>query len=135
MIDAPTATTFKTRFPEFGPVSDDLVELVILEAVDAVGDNWLERDRTLARLLLTAHNLSMEGEPARSKSLAKGGAVQNAQSGPVTSFKDGDVAVTFGGTGSGASGTGSAEIEFGKTSYGARYLVLMRKNFPTAFAV
>lgn len=125
---APTPTTFKARYPEFVTVSDSLIALVLGEAFDQVGDTWLERDRARAQMLLTAHNLTMEGEPGRT---ATGSS--SAGTGFVKRRKVGDVEVEFatpGGSSGGSSGNG-----FSSTSYGQEYLRLMRLNFPTAIAV
>ncbi|CTQ67134.1 DUF4054 domain-containing protein [Roseibium alexandrii] len=125
----PTAAEFKTRFPEFSPVSDALVDMILAETDAAVGTNWLERDRPVAVNLLTAHNLSMEGEPERSKAIAEGRSVSNAQSGPVSAMKVGDVSVTYEGRSKSDQKSETVADEYRKTSYGARYLELMRKNF------
>lgn len=126
-----TAAAFKSRFPEFGPVSDALIDLVLSETDATLGDKWLDRDRPVALKLLTAHKLSMEGEPERSKAIAEGRSVQNAQAGQVTSMKVGDVSVTYGGLDT----QSSREDGYDKTPYGRRYLELMRKNFPSVLTV
>jgi hypothetical protein len=125
---APTPTTFKARYPEFAPVSNDLITLVLAEAVDQVGDTWLERDRARAQMLLAAHTLTMEGEPGRT---ASGSGI--AATGAVKRRKVGDVEVEFAGF-SGGSGAGSGS-GYAATSYGQEFMALMRKNFPTALAV
>lgn len=133
----PTAAQFKARFPEFSCVSDALVDQVLAETTAAVGDGWVERDRLLAINYLTAHMLAMEGEPDRSKAIVEDRSVANAQSGPVSSVKIGDVAVTYAGkTAEGAgSGMGPVTAEYQKTDYGQRYYTLLRKNFAGALAV
>jgi hypothetical protein len=77
----------------------------------------------------------MEGEPERSNAISEGRSVINSQAGHVTSMKVGDVSVTYGGRGSEKTGSGSDADEYRKTSYGARYLDLMRKNFAGPLAV
>jgi hypothetical protein len=124
----PTATTFKARFSEFAPVSDVLVDLVLAEAIDQVGDTWLERDRARAQMLLAAHTLTLEGEPGRTTT-----GVSSASTGTVKRRKVGDVEVEFAGVGSGSGASGGSG--FASTTYGVEYLALMRKNFPTAIAV
>ena len=125
---APTATTFKARFPEFAPVSDDLIALVLAEAIDQVGDTWLERDRARAQMLLAAHTLTLEGEPARTttgEATGLGGAIKRD--------KVGDVETEFFGLGGSASG--STVAGYGTTVYGQEFAALMRKNFPTPLVV
>lgn len=124
---APTATTFKARYPEFAPVSDALVGLIIDEAIVQVGDTWLERDRARAQMLLAAHMLTVEGEPGRTTS-GQG----SAGTGTVKRRKVGDVEVEFNGFGSTSSGGFNG---FGSTSYGMQYYALMRQNFPAVAAV
>lgn len=125
----PTAETFKIRFSEFVPVSDILVNLVLAEAIDAVGETWLERDRAKAQMYLAAHILSMEGEPSRTTT-GQG----TATTGPVKSRQVGDVKTEFAGAG-GASGGVSGGSGYLQTSYGRMYLELLRKNFPAVAVV
>lgn len=125
----PTATTFKARFPEFVPVSDTLVNLVLAEATDAVGETWLERDRAKAQMYLAAHLLAMEGEPGRSTTGQGTGSA-----GPVKRFKVGDVETEFAGAG-GSSGASSGASGYLQTQYGRMYLELLRKNFPAVAVV
>lgn len=123
----PTATDLKVRFPEFAPVSDALVSLILGEAMDMVGPTWMERDRKPATLYLAAHMLAMEGEPARSAGATGGGAT-----GPVKRRKVGDVETEFAGFGGPVDGSKS---NYGLTAYGQRYLDLLRRNFPAVVAV
>lgn len=125
----PTAADLKARFPEFAPVSDSLVNLILAEALPKVGETWIEADRRPAILYLAAHLLAMEGEPGRS---ATGGGI--GATGPVKRRKVGDVEVEYAGGGTSAGG-GSDESGFLLTHYGRRYRELMRRNFPAILAV
>lgn len=125
---APTATTFKARFPEFCDVSNGLIDLVLAEAIAQVGDTWLERDRARAQMLLAAHTLTLEGEPDRTTSGAS-----SAGTGTLKRRKVGDVEVEFTGVGGGAGASGGSG--FASTTYGVEYMRLMRVNFPAALAV
>ena len=132
----PTAETFKIRFPEFGSVGDALIDLVIDEAVSVVGDTWLEKDRARAQMLLVAHNLSMEGEPQRSVSTLSGETPDNPQQGAISSIKVGDVAISYSNRPSQNNpGTGAIGNELLKTSYGARYLEILKLNFRGPIAI
>jgi hypothetical protein len=124
----PTSATLKARFPELAPVSDALVDLVLAETFNEVGDTWLERDRARAQMLLAAHKLTMEGEPGRTVS-GQG----SAGTGVVKRRKVGDVETEF--STPGASSGGSVGNGFAATVYGQQYLALMRLNFPAALAV
>ncbi|CAN7389779.1 DUF4054 domain-containing protein [Neorhizobium sp. LjRoot104] len=127
----PTVEKFKIRYPEFEPVSDALVQMVLDEAIAAVGDTWVDRDRAKAQMLLAAHELAMAGEPARTTS----GQNSGATTGAVKRRKVGDVEVEFAGTsGSSGSGGGIASM-YGSTTYGQQYLALLRLNFAGAIAV
>lgn len=132
VVNPPTSLAspemFKTRFPQFASVSDVLIRMILDEVSPGIGATWMERDRIPAQLYLTAHILSMEGEPARSA----GGGGGGTTGGAVQSLKVGDVAVTFGSfTATGSSGVGSEWLSwFNQTSYGQRYLYYMRRNFP-----
>lgn len=125
----PTAETFKARFPEYAPVSNALVNLILAEAFDAVGSTWLERDRAKAQMYLAAHMLAMEGEPGRSNT---GNGV--GITGPVKRRRVGDVETEFAGAG-GASGGTSSGSGYLQTTYGRAYLDLLRKNFPAVAVV
>lgn len=124
----PTPASFKARYPEFAPVSDVLIQLVLQEAFDEVGDTWLERDRARAQMLLTAHKLTMEGEPGRSVS-GQG----SAGTGTVRRRKVGDVEVEFATPGSGVGGF--AATGYTATVYGQEFLALLKKNFPSPMVV
>lgn len=124
----PTPTTFKARYPEFSAVDDALITLVIAEAVDQVGETWLERDRARAQMLLVAHTLTMEGEPGRS-STGQGA----AGTGLIKRDKVGDVETEF--AGAAASGGSADAAGYSLTTYGREFLLLMRKNFAGPVAV
>jgi len=133
----PTPELFKARFPEFTSVSDTLVGLVLGEAVERVGDTWLERDRARAQMYLAAHLLAMEGEPARSAAIANGGTGgETLLNGAVKRRRVGDVETEFAGVSSGDVGSsGGLAASYTSTAYGRRYLELMRLNFPSVAAV
>jgi hypothetical protein len=123
----PTPTTFKARYPEFAVVSDTLVGLVLNEAIAQVGETWLERDRARAQMLLAAHNLTIEGEPERSKT-----GHASAGTGNVKRIKVGDVETEFA---SRSSSSGGSIGPHGETSYGQQFAALMRMNFGGVVAV
>lgn len=127
---APTPATFKARYPEFASVSDALVQLVLNDAIDQVGDTWFERDRARGQMLLAAHMLSMEGEPGRSRT---GNGV--GITGPVKRRKVGDVETEFAGAGSSAGGGSGSTSWYAMSGYGQQYLLLLRQNFPPIAAV
>lgn len=136
----PTPEIFKVRFPEFEPVADGLLALVLDEAIGDIGDTWVERDRARAQMYLTAHLLAMEGEPGRSQGIAAGeGSGNFAVTGAVKREKVGDVEVEYAGvsssSGGGSGSSSSLSASYGATSYGRLYLELMRRNFPAVAVV
>lgn len=125
----PTAEEVKARFPEFAPVSDTLINLLLAEAIPQVGETWVERDRKPATLYLVAHMLAMEGEPGRTTTGTGIGV-----SGPMRRRKVGDVETEFAAFGANSRG-GTSATGYDATTYGQRFLELMRKNFPAVAVV
>lgn len=123
-----TVEAFKVRYAEFAEVSDALVSMMLAEAADEVGDTWLERDRPRARMLLTAHKLTMEGEPDRTSTGAG-----SAGTGLIKRDKVGDVETEFAGVAASAGDTSA--MGHGLTVYGREFAALMRKNFPAIAVV
>lgn len=135
---APTVTTFKARYPEFAVVGNELLKLVLDESIAAVGDCWLERDRAKAQSLLTAHTLSMEGEPSRSVQIANGGTVNGATVGTILEMQDRDVRVKFSDKSkdiSENSRLGDIAKSYMLTSYGKEYYLLMGRNVTSMVVV
>lgn len=136
---APTPATFKARYPEFTPVSDTLTQLVLNESIADVGDTWYERDRARAQMLLAAHRLALEGEPARSIAIAGGGnGGSGSTTGAVKRRRVGDVETEFQGAGSssgGAGGSSSGYAYYQRSTYGQQFWLLLQKNFPAIEAV
>lgn len=126
---APTPTTFKARYFEFAPVSDDLVQLMITDAIGEVGETWIEKDRARAQMLLVAHWLTAEGEPGRSTT-GQG----SAGTGMVKRRRVGDVDVEFASAG-GSSGGSASATGYSQTAYGQEFMALMRRNFPAVAVV
>jgi hypothetical protein len=126
----PTPATFKLRYPEFAAVSDALVQLVLDDAIADVGETWVEKDRARAQMLLTAHILTMEGEPGRTEDGASGA---TAGTGIVKRDKVGDVETEF--ATPSASGAGGSLSAYASTFYGQQYLELLRRNFPAIAVV
>lgn len=95
---------------------------MLAEAIEEVGETWIERDRAKAQMLLAAHKLAMEGEPARS---ATGNF--NAVSGPIKRRKVGDVETEYAGA---VITTGSAAGPYSGSNYGVSFWSLLKRNFP-----
>jgi hypothetical protein len=124
----PSVAVFRARYPEFAAVPDATVEAVLTDAIAEVGTLWIEDDRKPAQLALTAHWLVGQGVLGGIVA-AGGGAVQTA--GPVASVKVGDVETTFAKASGGSSGGSSGSLsDYLTTSYGQRFLALLRRSFP-----
>ena len=108
----PTPFDFQVRFPEFSETDEGLIQILLDEAGADVGETWAEDDRAPATLYLAAHLLS------------SGGGV--AASGAVKRRKVGDVETEF----AGMSGYG-----LNSTSYGQRFAIIRRRNFPPVLVV
>ena len=124
-----TPEGFKQRFPEFNLVNDFIVECVLESAIKTVGDCFLECDLVPAQLFLTAHNLFLEGEPARSQNAVLGKGSATAQ---AIELRDADVQVKYSDTQANLSSeTTSMSIltkRYLSSPYGTQYLSLLRKN-------
>jgi hypothetical protein len=134
----PTVTTFKARYPEFGVVQNELVQLVLDEAIATVGDCWLEKDRAKAQMLLAAHTLVMEGEPQRSTQLANGGTVNSAAIGQILELQDRDVKVKFSDKSQDVaqnSGLGDIARSYMLTPYGKEYYLILGRNVASVVVV
>lgn len=119
-----TAAEFKTRYPEFAPVSDALIVLVMADASAEVSDAWITADHGRAINLLTAHLLTIEGEPGRTLT-----GLGSAGSGLVKRDKVGDAETEF------ATAAATDLGGYGSTAYGRQYLALMARSFPAIAVV
>lgn len=131
--ETPTVTAFKARYPEFDPVSDARVDVFIGEALSGVDESWIESDYQPAAMALAAHKLVLEGEPARSADLTASVDVNNIGR-KIKRRKVGDVETEFEGSELSASMAdkgSSYTLSLSKTTYGQRYLQLLKLNAPT----
>lgn len=107
---------YRARIPAHAHLSDDVVRVALADAVAVhAGPNVWGGAYTLAMVFYAAHLL--ERTPGVGSALADA-------AGPVTSKKDGDLAVSYG------APTGDALLE--TTVYGQRYLELRRSRVATA---
>lgn len=141
----PDSELFKTRFPVFTPVPDQLVAMIIDEMTDHIGghdspDRWRARDFQPAILYLTAHALTLQGEPERSVQIAQATGNQvltGSVQGSIEKVKVGDVETTFeAGTGqrtqlgaTSLAGLSGDKLDYSLTHYGRQYVKIRRKNF------
>ena len=140
----PDVDRFKKRYPAFTFVDNSLVDMIICEMEMQIGpaDRWCGSNFTTAILYLTAHHLTMQGEPERSNAVAEAegqdvSTIGGPQTGAVEKVKVGDVETTFD-TKTSARGQLDAQslrnlvgdqIDYSLTHYGRLYLKLRQKNF------
>lgn len=118
---APTADDFKEAFPAFVAVDDDVVDAALAEAALMVDDSWLsQQDFTTGRLLYAAHVLTLGGL----------GTTSEAQFAGFSSLSIGSLSLTRAAF-SGDVAPGSYE----STSFGRRFLQLLRQNKPPILVV
>lgn len=104
---APTLAEFQVRFPEFEDSEDEAVQFALDDAGRLVGQSWLkEGDYKAGIQLLAAHFLQVSG-----------GAYD---SGGLRSFSVGAISVTY--------ADSKVLAELGTTSYGSRYMQLLKLN-------
>ncbi len=115
----PTSAQFKIRYPAFATVTDELIDLVMLDA--PVDESWLESDYQKAIMLYAAHVLTTEGQGtgAAAEVVAEYGQ-------GVTKLKAGDTEIQF--AGAAAAGSSGAGTTFGATIYGQQFAELCQLN-------
>ncbi len=119
---APSVADFQSRFPRFAATGPVAVQSALDEGARSVDETWTEGDFAMGRMLYAAHVLTLEGfgEGAESQAMAQG-------MGVYSSMTSGSLSLTrAGGSSSGGGGMASG---FGSTSYGLRFLALLRRNF------
>lgn len=124
---APTPTDLKMRFPAFAGVPDPVIQGALDEAGGRVDLSWREVDYQPAMLLYAAHVMTLDG-------LGTGAEAEAAKAGMggFKSFRSGQLSLDRGSAGSGSSaGAGG----LASTSYGARFLALLRFNHPPVLVV
>lgn len=125
----PTRDQFRTRFPIFEDTSDELIDMLLLEASGQVDTSWRESDYQPAIMYAAAHLLatdnSAEGEQVE---------IGAAGGGQVASESFAGMSISYA-TGSSGSGSLSASERWGGTEYGRRYLSLLKQNKPAIVVV
>lgn len=123
----PTATSVRERFPAFANVSDAAIQPALAEALGQVDATWPDAARTSGALLYTAHILTLDGQGGGVEAeIAKAGALG------FTSFRSGSLSLD---RGSAAGGGGGSSDPLEQTSYGRRFLEMVRARFPGVMVV
>jgi hypothetical protein len=125
LYDIPTTDEFFTRFPIFEDADEDTIAAFIQEASGHVDTGWRDVDYKPAIMYLAAHLYATDNSEAGSEVEIgpSQGAVQSENFGPMS--------VSY----ASKSGTLSDSEEFGGTSYGRRFLSLLRLNQPPVVVV
>lgn len=114
------AESFKTRFPAFAAVDDDVIEAALVRARRIVDSTWLADDRQEAEQLAVAHDLTMDGL----------GATREAQLQGFRRLKLGSLELER------ETGGGSASSStYNLTTYGKRFLTILKRNVPGVVAL
>jgi len=122
----PTAEDFATRFPIFGDADPELVTLLLAEASGMVDQSWQEADYQPAILYLTAHLLA-------SDSSQEGDDVGSGGEGIIASESFGGMSVSY--VRANAGNSSAFNSEYSTTSYGRRFLKLLRMNKPGVVSI
>lgn len=110
---APSTANLVAAFPAFSATPQAALDMALAAAAGMVDDSWLEADFAEAQLLYAAHWLTMNGH-------GSGPAAQVASLAGVKRIKSGALDVEF--------SDGGVKSALGSTSYGERFLVLLRRS-------
>ena len=119
---APTVADLKLRFPVFNGVADSVLQGALEEAANKVDTTWREVDFQPAQLLYAAHVLTMDGHGSGRE--AKFAALGDAG---ISQIKISSLSVSLNKNAGEQVKTSST---LSKTSFGKRYLDLLRVNHP-----
>lgn len=117
----PTADQLQARFPAFAAVDDAVVTSAIAEAAGRVDDTWAEADYQLAIMLYAAHVMTSDGLGTSDDTLFAG--LRSVTIGPL-SFSSVPL-----------DQQSSASGGLRATSFGRRYLEILRRNHPPVLAL
>ena len=122
----PAASDLVARFPAFAGVQNAAVTNAIAEAQTRVDETWLPDDFSIAIMLLAAHTMTLDG-------LGTGAEAAAAAAGALgfASMRSGSLSLDR------RQGTGGAGLPsmLAETSYGRRFLALLKLNQPAVAAV
>lgn len=122
----PTVEEFRTRFPVFENAEDEQIDALLLEASASVDKTWVEADYQPAIMYLTAHLLATD-------SSLEGDEVGAGGAGIVASESFGGMSVSY--VKNGGASSGGYTSEYASTSYGRRYLGLLKRNKPAVVSI
>ena len=113
-----TPTAFLTRFPAFAAVATDTLASALAEGATRVDGTWTPGDYPLGVMLYAAHVLTLDGFGAGAEA-----AVGAAGAFGMQSFQAGSLTLSR------RAGNASDGV-LGETTYGRRFLALLKVNQP-----
>lgn len=116
-----TALAIKNKFHEFMDEPDTHIEFAIEEASLNVDDSWIESNRALAVMYLTAHYLKVAISRAASDTGQQ-----------IASERIGEISISYHPT---QQPTIASQSDLTTTPYGTRWLELAKFNFPGVLVV
>jgi hypothetical protein len=116
---APTEADFKARFPVFAAVDSAAVIGALAEAAARVDDSWPSETRFIATMLYAAHVLVLDSQGTSTEAQLAG--FKRLKIGSLELERSASAAAQFG--------------DLGSTSYGQRFLALMRQAFPAVLVI
>lgn len=114
----PTAAELKAAFSRFADVGDPTVEFWLARARRSVDTSWTADDYGMGQMLLAAHYLTLEGYGTGAEAEIAGGGLAG-----MKSVKSGNFSFT-----KDEAGSSVAAGSFDSTSYGTRWLELLKQN-------
>lgn len=124
----PTIANLKERFPIFASVGDPILQGALNEGANKVDTTWREVDYQNAIMLFAAHVLTIDGHgtgrEAKFAALAEAG---------ISSIKISSLAISL--KKGGSEGSSKSYGTLSSSSYGKRFLDLMRVNHPAVVVV
>lgn len=120
----PDLAAFRIIYPEFSPVSDEIVEFYIADAVETLNENAWGVCYAKAVLSLAAHNLALSMARQASATDDGSGVVEIGATGAIASASAGGLSVSFTPTASASSDDGAF---YSQTPYGQHYMSLRRE--------
>lgn len=117
---APTPAQFKARYPEFGTVADETVQIYLTEANRSVDETWTEGDYANAIMHLAAHKMAVAGIGTGPDSVANTGALS-----AYSQIRSGQLSLTRKVS---SSGPDDGYGGYGSTRYGREFWMLLGQN-------
>lgn len=122
----PTVDQFTQRFPIFEDAEPDQIQVLLTEASASVDQSWAEADYQPAIMYLAAHLLATDSSQV-------GDDVGAGGNGTIASESFNGMSVSY--VRPNGVSSGAFVSEYSTTSYGRRYLALLKRNKPAVVAI